>query len=76
MVFTKSFLLVIHELGDVKVDGTDKPIGKESVDCIVSILCLCSIPEPEKNITKLYELLKKGGRGIFTYMFERMMEYS
>jgi SAM-dependent methyltransferase len=44
-------------------------IEKESVDCIVSILCLCSIPEPEKNIKELYGYLKKGGRW---YVYEHV----
>ncbi|KAK2058276.1 methyltransferase domain-containing protein [Colletotrichum caudatum] len=44
-------------------------IEKGSVDCIVSILCLCSIPEPEKNIPELYSYLKKGGRW---YLFEHV----
>ncbi|KAK2036600.1 methyltransferase domain-containing protein [Colletotrichum somersetense] len=44
-------------------------IRKGSVDCIVSILCLCSIPEPEKNIPELYSYLKKGGRW---YLFEHV----
>lgn len=59
----------IEELGKIKIDGTDKPIERESVDCIVSVLCLCSIPEPEANIAKLYELLKKGGRW---YLYEHV----
>jgi SAM-dependent methyltransferase len=33
-----------------------------SVDCIVTIMCLCSIPEPEHNIRQLYGYLKPGGR--------------
>ncbi|KAJ4388489.1 hypothetical protein N0V85_007503 [Neurospora sp. IMI 360204] len=37
-------------------------IQPESLDCIVSILCLCSIPEPQKNIAILYRYLKPGGR--------------
>ncbi|KAF4978541.1 hypothetical protein FZEAL_5074 [Fusarium zealandicum] len=37
-------------------------IGPGSVDCIVTIKCLCSIPEPDKNIRLLYEYLKPGGR--------------
>lgn len=37
-------------------------IQPESLDCIVSILCLCSIPEPQKNIGILYRYLKPGGR--------------
>ncbi|CCF33727.1 methyltransferase [Colletotrichum higginsianum] len=44
-------------------------IEKGSVDCIVSILCLCSIPEPERNINELYSYLKKGGRW---YLFEHV----
>ena len=40
-----------------------------SVDCIVTILCLCSIPEPEKNIKLLYDCLKKGGRW---YVYEHV----
>ncbi|KAK1572766.1 methyltransferase domain-containing protein [Colletotrichum navitas] len=44
-------------------------IEKGSVDCIVSILCLCSIPEPEKNIPELYSYLKKGGRW---YLYEHV----
>ncbi|GKT44898.1 methyltransferase-like protein 7B [Colletotrichum spaethianum] len=44
-------------------------IEKGSVDCIVSILCLCSIPEPEKNIAELYSYLKKGGRW---YLYEHV----
>ncbi|KAH8671302.1 methyltransferase domain-containing protein [Xylariales sp. PMI_506] len=44
-------------------------IEKGSVDCIVSILCLCSIPEPQHNIRELYSYLKKGGRW---YIFEHV----
>ncbi|KAI0885772.1 S-adenosyl-L-methionine-dependent methyltransferase [Annulohypoxylon maeteangense] len=47
----------------------DGRVEKGSVDCIVSILCLCSIPEPEKNIRELYSYLKKGGRW---YVFEHV----
>ncbi|GJJ71079.1 hypothetical protein EMPS_03429 [Entomortierella parvispora] len=32
-----------------------------SIDCIVGVLCMCSIPEPEKNMKMLYKLLKPGG---------------
>ncbi|KAI0896535.1 S-adenosyl-L-methionine-dependent methyltransferase [Annulohypoxylon nitens] len=52
----------------------DGRVEKGSVDCIVSILCLCSIPEPEKNIRELYSYLKKGGRW---YVYEHVRcEYS
>jgi SAM-dependent methyltransferase len=33
-----------------------------SVDCIVTIACLCGIPDPEHNIRQLYRYLKPGGR--------------
>ncbi|KAI4861730.1 S-adenosyl-L-methionine-dependent methyltransferase [Hypoxylon rubiginosum] len=62
----------IEELDDSsKWDGR---VEKGSVDCIVSILCLCSIPDPEKNIRELYRYLKKGGRW---YVYEHVRcEYS
>ncbi|KAF4981608.1 hypothetical protein FZEAL_2620 [Fusarium zealandicum] len=58
----------VYEVVPVGIESIDDPtawdgrIESGSVDCIVSILCLCSIPEPEKNIKLLYESLKKGGR--------------
>ncbi|KAM0333299.1 hypothetical protein ACHAQA_001960 [Verticillium albo-atrum] len=57
----------IEELSDAgRWDGRIEP---ESVDCIVSILCLCSIPDQEANIAKLYGYLKKGGRW---YVYEHV----
>ena len=44
-------------------------VAPKSVDCIVSVLCLCSIPEPRKNIVELYEYLKPGGRW---YVYEHV----
>jgi SAM-dependent methyltransferase len=32
------------------------------VDCIVSVLCLCSVPEPRENVRRLFGYLKPGGR--------------
>lgn len=58
----------IESLSQPRADGTAK-IEKESVDCIVTLLCLCSIPEPEKNIHELYGYLKKGGRW---YLYEHV----
>ncbi|KAF2853350.1 S-adenosyl-L-methionine-dependent methyltransferase [Plenodomus tracheiphilus IPT5] len=45
-------------------------VEKGSVDAIVSLLCLCSIPEPEKNIGELYSYLKPGGRW---YVYEHVV---
>jgi SAM-dependent methyltransferase len=50
----------IESLGDPGAwPGTALEPG--SVDCIVSVLCLCSIPEPAENIRRLHRLLKPGG---------------
>lgn len=43
-------------------DAWDGNIEEGTVDSVVCICCLCSIPEPEKNIRLLYKLLKPGGR--------------
>ncbi|KAI0110821.1 S-adenosyl-L-methionine-dependent methyltransferase [Nemania sp. FL0031] len=45
--------------GKKKWEGNIEP---GSVDCIVSVLCLCSIPDPEQHIRELYQLLRPGGR--------------
>ncbi|KAM0432392.1 hypothetical protein ACHAPT_004936 [Fusarium lateritium] len=58
----------VYEVVPVGIESINDPtawdgrIEPGSVDCIVTILCLCSIPEPEKNIKLLYQSLKKGGR--------------
>lgn len=43
-------------------DIAGRHIAKESVDAIVTVLCLCSIPDQEKNVAELYQYLKPGGR--------------
>ncbi|KAI0137880.1 S-adenosyl-L-methionine-dependent methyltransferase [Hypoxylon sp. NC0597] len=70
----------VYQIVPVGIEDLDNPdkwdgrVEKESVDCIVSILCLCSIPEPEKNIRELYGYLKKGGHW---FVFEHVRcEYS
>ncbi|XDG03976.1 hypothetical protein ABKA04_003591 [Annulohypoxylon sp. FPYF3050] len=67
---TSTYQIVPVGIEDLS-DGTlwDGRVEKGSVDCIVSILCLCSIPEPEKNIRELYSYLKKGGRW---YVYEHV----
>ena len=65
----------VYEVVPVGIESLDDPtawdgkIEPGSVDCIVCILCLCSIPEPEKNIKHLYKLLKPGGRW---YVYEHV----
>lgn len=54
----------IYEIVPLGIESLAKSgrVEKESVDCIVSILCLCSIPDPEHNLKELYGYLKPGGR--------------
>jgi SAM-dependent methyltransferase len=61
----------VYEIVPVGIESlaTSGRVQKESVDCIVSILCLCSIPNPESNIRELYSYLKPGGRW---YVFEHV----
>ncbi|KAI0012639.1 S-adenosyl-L-methionine-dependent methyltransferase [Xylariaceae sp. FL0662B] len=65
----------VEDLGRFScVGGGGAAVEKGSVDCIVSVLCLCSIPDPERNIRELYGYLRKGGRW-FVYEHVRC-EYS
>ncbi|KAJ4155191.1 hypothetical protein LMH87_000448 [Akanthomyces muscarius] len=65
----------VYEVAPVGIESVTDPsawdgiIERGSVDCIVSIRCMCSIPAPEKNIKLLYELLKPGGSW---YVFEHV----
>ncbi|KAF1975106.1 methyltransferase [Bimuria novae-zelandiae CBS 107.79] len=59
----------IDKIEATGIDGKTHKIEKGSVDCIVTLLCLCGIPKPEKNIAELYQYLKKGGRW---YVFEHV----
>ncbi|KAL7795940.1 S-adenosyl-L-methionine-dependent methyltransferase [Trichoderma ceciliae] len=65
----------IYHVVPVGIESVNDPsawngkIEPGSVDCIVGILCLCSIPEPEKNTKLLYQLLKPGGHW---YVYEHV----
>jgi SAM-dependent methyltransferase len=61
----------IYEIVPVGIEdlASSGAVQLGSVDCIVSIQCLCSIPEPESNIRELYRYLKPGGRW---YAFEHV----
>ncbi|KAK3377709.1 S-adenosyl-L-methionine-dependent methyltransferase [Podospora didyma] len=54
----------MYEIVPVGIEDLERSgrVERESVDCIVSVLCLCSIPNPQHNITELYSYLKPGGR--------------
>lgn len=52
----------IYEIVPVGVEDLgEKWIGKGEVDAIVTIQCLCSVPQPKRMIGELYSYLKKGG---------------
>lgn len=61
----------VYEILPVGIEDIAKETGvqKGSVDAIVSLLCLCSIPEPEKNMKELHSYLKPGGRW---YLYEHV----
>lgn len=60
-----------YEVLPVGIEDLQKEanIQPGSVDAIVTVQCLCSIPEPEKNARLLYEYLKPGGRW---YVYEHV----
>ncbi|KAH9880548.1 hypothetical protein IAQ61_000841 [Plenodomus lingam] len=62
----------VYEILPVGIENIAKEtiVEKGSVDAIVSLLCLCSIPEPEKNIKELYSYLKPGGQW---YLYEHVI---
>ena len=41
---------------------TKSDLQKESVDTIITVHCLCSVPTPEIIIKELYPMLKPGGQ--------------
>ena len=61
----------VYEILPVGIEHIAKEtvVQKGSVDAIVTLLCLCSIPEPEKNIKELHSYLKPGGRW---YLYEHV----
>jgi SAM-dependent methyltransferase len=78
----------IYEVVPVGIQDLDNPsawgatIPPGSVDCIVTVQCLCSIPEPDENVALLHKYLKKGGhwyvyehvrtdRGLFVWWMQR-----
>lgn len=62
----------VEELREWKGEGGEKGIGKESVDCVVTLQCLCSIPRPRDMMRELYGYLKEGGMWI---VFEHVHVY-
>ena len=56
----------IYEIVEAGVEGLeDWGVQKESVDTVVTVLCLCSVGEPRRMIGNLYGFLRRGGRWVF-----------
>ncbi|KAI1486591.1 S-adenosyl-L-methionine-dependent methyltransferase [Biscogniauxia mediterranea] len=55
--------------GSKKWDGGGGRLEKGSVDSVVSILTLCSVPDPEAAVRELYAYLRDGGR---FYVYEHV----
>ncbi|KAF7920572.1 uncharacterized protein EAE97_011465 [Botrytis byssoidea] len=52
----------IYEIAECGVEGlAEWGIEDDSVDSVVTILCLCSVGQPEEMIKDLYKKLRKGG---------------
>lgn len=62
----------VYEILPVGIEDISKDtvVEKGSVDAIVSLLCLCSIPDPKHNIKELHSYLKPGGRW---YVYEHVV---
>ncbi|KAM7185836.1 S-adenosyl-L-methionine-dependent methyltransferase [Rhypophila sp. PSN 637] len=67
----KADLQDVYEVVPVGIEdlASSGRVAPQSVDCIVSVLCLCSIPQPEHNIKELCNYLKPGGRW---YVYEHV----
>lgn len=62
-----------YEVVPVGIEDLAKAgIPKGSVDCIATLMCLCCIPEPERNIRELYEYLRPGGQW---YVYEHVKSH-
>lgn len=61
----------VYEVVPVGIEDLERSgkVQKGSVDCIVTVLCLCTIPDPKYNIRELYDYLKPGGRW---YVYEHV----
>ncbi|KAL1407840.1 hypothetical protein Q8F55_007276 [Vanrija albida] len=70
---TKAGMDGVYEIVPYGIQDMGKTgIAKGSIDCIATIMCLCSIPEPEKNVAELYTYLKPGGKW---FVYEHVVCY-
>ncbi|SPO07468.1 uncharacterized protein DNG_10162 [Cephalotrichum gorgonifer] len=51
------------------IEDAGRWVERGSLDCVVTILCMCSVPEPEAIAREVYGYLKPGGRW---YVYEHV----
>lgn len=51
------------------IEDAGRWVERGSVDCVVTVLCMCGIPEPDRIAKEVYGYLKPGGRW---YVFEHV----
>lgn len=54
----------VYEIVGCGVEELGGRVEVGGVDCVVTVLCMCSIPGPEKVVDDLYSYLKEGGRWV------------
>jgi len=50
----------------IECGAEDIPLENDSIDSVVATYCFCSIPEPEKALSEIKRILKKGGKFYFS----------
>ncbi|KAL2071725.1 hypothetical protein VTL71DRAFT_12960 [Oculimacula yallundae] len=63
----------VYEIVGVGVEDLGERVRVGEVDSVVTIQCLCSVPEPKKMIGELYGYLKEGGGWI---VYEHVVVFS
>ena len=51
------------------IEDAGEWVERGSVDCVVTVLCMCSIPDPQRIAKEVYGYLKPGGRW---YVYEHV----
>ena len=52
---------IVHAGAEDTTRLEEEGLVEGTLDCVISIQVLCSVPEPERVISNMYRLLKKGG---------------
>ncbi|MGL5964094.1 MAG: class I SAM-dependent methyltransferase [Fusobacteriaceae bacterium] len=61
----KSKKLELNNLKLLEMDIENMSFEDESFDSVFSTCVFCTVPNPEKGISEVYRVLKKGGKAVF-----------